>query len=150
MAKKGFSLDFDGFLDLAKDIGELGDDVLKKAVDDALTASKDYANAELEKAMNSSSYNFDAGKGFSKGKAKASLQKVKQKPVEWTGTVAKAYIGVDLSDAPEMLFIMHGTPHMKKDNAIYNAIKGKGKHKKKIAELQKDIFNKTLEDALKK
>lgn len=145
---KGFSLDFDGFLDLAKEIGELGDDVLKKAVNDALTASKDYANAEIEKAMNSSRYNFNAGQGYSKGRAKASLQKIRQKPVEWTGTVAKAYIGVDLKDAPEMIFIMHGTPHMKKDNAIYNALKVKGKHKKQIAELQKDIFNKTLEDAL--
>ena len=146
---KGFSLDFDGFLDLAKDIGELGDDALKKAVNDALTASKDYANAEIEKAMNSSRYNFNAGQGYSKGKAKASLQKVKQKPVEWKGTVASAYIGVDLSDAPEMIFIMYGTPHMKKDTAIYNALKVKGKHKKKIAELQKDIFNNALEEALK-
>lgn len=147
MANKGFSLDFDGFLDLAKNIGELGEDVLRKAVDDALTASKDYANAEIEKAMNSSRYNFD-GQGYSKGKAKASLQKVRVKPVEWNGSVAKALIGVDLNDAPEMLFIMHGTPHMAKDTAIYNALKVKGKHKTKIAELQKDIFNKALEDAM--
>mgnify|MGYP003292123772 CR=1 FL=1 len=144
---KGFSLDFDGFLDLAKELGELGDDVLKKAVDNALTASKDYANAEIEKAMNSSRYNFD-GQGYSKGKAKASLQKVRVKPVEWTGTIAKAYIGVDLHDAPEMIFIMHGTPHMAKDKAIYNALKVKGKHKNKIQEIQKEEFNKVIEEAL--
>lgn len=148
MAKKGFSLDFDGFLDLAKDISNMGDAYLQQAVDNAFAKSKEYINAEVESAMDSSRYNFEAGKGYSQGKAKASLSKVEQKPVEWNGTVATAYIGVDLKDAPEMLFIIHGTPHMAKDKNLYNAIKVKGKHKKKVEEIQKEEFNKVIEEAL--
>ena len=144
---KGFSLNFDGFLDLAKGIGELGGDHLKQAVDNAFTASKDFVNGEIEKAMNESKYHFD-GTGYSKGKAKKSLNEVKQKPVEWNGNTATAYIGVDLADAPEMVFIIHGTPHMAKDKKLYNAVKVKGKIKKEVEEIQKNEFNKVIEEAL--
>lgn len=148
MAKKGFSLDFDGFLDLAREIGELGDDKLKQAVDNAFTASKDYINDQVEQAMNSSPYNFEAGKGYSKGRARASLSKVLKRPVEWSGTVARAYIGVDLHDALEVAFIINGTPHMAKDKKLYNAIKVKGKHKKIVEQIQQEEFQKVIRGAL--
>lgn len=144
---KGFSLDFDGFLDYARELGELGEDTLIKAVDDAFTASKDFVNDEIEKAMDRSSYHFD-GTGYSKGKSKKSLEKIRNMPVEWQGTTAKAYVGVDLAEAPGMLFIINGTPHMKKDTKIYNAIKVKGKIKKEVEQIQKDIFAKAIEEAL--
>lgn len=148
MAKSNFSLNFDGFLDYAKQLGELGGDKLQKAVDNAFTASKDYVNAEVGKAMDASKYNFD-GKGYSKGKAKRSLSLVEDMPVEWTGTTAKAYIGVHMRDALEVAFIMYGTPHMKKDKKLYNAIKVKGKIKQKVEEIQKEEFNKVIEEALR-
>lgn len=144
---KGFSLNFDGFLDLAREIDELGEGYLQKAVDNAFTASKDFVNNEIEKAMNASKYNFD-GTGYSQGKAKASLGVVKQKPVEWNGTIAKAYIGVDIAKAPEMLFIIYGTPHMTKDTKLYNAVKVKGKIKKEVERIQQAEFNKVIEEAL--
>lgn len=147
MAKKGFSLNFDGFLDLARELSELGEDVLIKAVDNAFTASKDYVNNEVEKAMNVSRYNFD-GTGYSQGKAKASLQEVAAMPVEWNGTVATANIGVRNRDALEVLFLAYGTPHITADTKLLNAIKVKGKVKKEVERIQKDEFNKVIEEAL--
>lgn len=144
---KGFSLDFDGFLDLAREVDELGEGYLQEAVDRAFTASKDYVNDEIESAMNASKYNFD-GTGYSKGKAKASLSKVEQLPVEWNGTTASAYVGVDLSEAPEMLFIIHGTPHMAKDTKLYNAVKVKGKIKKEVERIQAEEFYKVIEEGI--
>ncbi len=144
---KGFSLNFDGFLDLAREIDELGEGYLQKAVDNAFTASKEYVNKEIESAMNASKYHFD-GTNYSQGKAKASLNAVKQMPVEWEGTTAKAYIGVRLREALEMAFIIHGTPHMAKDAKLYNAVKVKGKIKKEVERIQQEEFNKVIEEAL--
>lgn len=145
---KGFSLDFDGFLDLAREVDELGEGYLQEAVERAFTASKDYVNNEIESAMNASKYHFD-GTGYSKGKAKASLSKVEQLPVEWNGTTASAYIGVDLSEAPEVLFLIHGTPHLAKDTKLYNAVKVKGKIKKEVERIQAEEFNKVIEEGIK-
>lgn len=147
MAKNNFSLNFDGFLDYAKQLGQLGEGYLQKAVDNAFTESKKYLNNEVSKAMDASRYNFD-GTGYSKGKAKRSLSLVKDLPVEWTGGVAKAYIGVRMRDALEVHFIIHGTPHTPKDTNLYNAIKVKGKHKKEVEKIQQEEFTKVIEEAL--
>ena len=147
MAKNNFSLNFDGFLDYAREVSELGEDALKKAVENAFTVSKDYVNNEVDKAMDVSKYHFD-GAHYSRGKAKKSLNKVREMPVEWNGTTAKAYVGVDLHDALEVAFIIHGTPHMAKDTNLYNAIKVKGKHKKEVERIQQEEFKKVIEEAL--
>ena len=147
MAKNNFSLNFDGFIDYAKELGNLGGDALQKAVDNAFTASKDYVNNEVLNAMNSSRYNFD-GTGYSQGKAKASLNEVAKMPVEWTGTTAKAYIGVKTRDALEVLFLGYGTPHLAADTKLLNAIKVKGKVKKEVERIQKQEFIKVIEEAL--
>ena len=130
MAKTNFSLDFDGFLDLSKELDELGNGYLKKAVDNAFTASKDYVNNAVDEAMSKSRYHFERGQGYSRGKAGFSLAIVRNMPVEWQGTVAKAYIGVSLRDALEMQFLIYGTPHLAADTNLRNAIKVKGKYKK--------------------
>lgn len=147
MAKSNFSLNFDGFIDYAKQLGNLGGGALQKAVNNAFTASKDYVNNEVSKAMDASRYNFD-GKGYSQGKAKRSLSLVKDLPVEWTGGVARAYMGVRMRDALEVHFIIYGAPHTPKDTNLYNAIKVKGKHKKQVEQIQKEEFNKVIEEAL--
>ena len=147
MAKQGFSLNFDGFLDLAEEVDRLGEGYLKKAVDNAFAASKEYVNNEVSKAMDNSRYNFD-GTGYSQGKAKASLKEVEKMPVEWTGTVAKAYVGVRTRDALEVLFLGYGTPHLAADPKLINAIKVKGKVKKEVEKIQQEEFIKVIEEAL--
>lgn len=149
MANKGFSLDFNGFLELAEDISNLGNDVLLDATVKALDESRKLVNIEVGAAMKASPYSFKKGEKYSQGDARASLIEVSQMPVEVNGTEVIAYTGVDLSKAPEVAILMHGTPHLAKDKKLYNAVKVKGKVRKKIDQLQKDIFNNALEEALK-
>ena len=155
MGKNKFSLDFDDFLKLADQVDRLGEGYLKQATENALRKSTDYVNQEVENAMNKSKYSFTAGQGGSKGRARESLEKVSQMPIKWEGTKAFAYIGVDLSEATEVIFLMNGTtlngtPHIKADIKLKNASKVKGKVKKKASEIQKEEFTKVIEEAMKK
>jgi hypothetical protein len=141
----GFSLDFKGFLDYAEEIDELGiGDALLEVVKEAITETKDFVNKECESALNSSKYSFTEGEKYSQGKARASLEKVKQMPVEVNGTEVIGYAGFDLEDAPEVLPLAYGTPHLAKDKALFNAIKVKGGVKKSVEKLQSDIFKSSL------
>lgn len=148
MAKAKFDLEFDGFLDLAAEIDSLGEGYLKKAVENALTASKDYLNNATVEAMAKSPYNFERGQGYSRGKAKASLEFVKKMPIEWDGNIASAYVGVRLRDALEVQFLIYGTPHIAPDINLRNVLKAKGKYKKEVSKIQLDEFNKVIEEAL--
>lgn len=155
MGKNKFSLDFDDFLKLADQVDRLGEGYLKQATENALRKSTDYVNQEVENAMNKSKYSFASGQGGSKGRARESLEKVSQMPIKWEGTKAFAYIGVDLSEATEVIFLMNGStlngnPHIKADTKLKNAIKVKGKVKKKSSEIQKEEFTKVIEEAMKK
>ena len=147
MAKNKFDLNFDGFLDLAKDIDALGEGYLQKAVDNAFTATKNFVNAEIENAMDASPFHFD-GQGYSKGESKKSLEEVKAKPVEWNGTVATAKAGVNLKEAPQAIILAHGTPHHAGDKNLLNALKVKGKVRQEVDRIQAEEFNKVMEEAL--
>ena len=149
MAKNNFSLDFNGFLDLAEDISSISNDLLLTAAKNALEKSAFSANIEIGKAMKNSKYNFQKGQAYSQGKARKSLIEVSQKPVEVVGTVVTAYAGVNLKDAPEVLMLAKGTPHLAKDKQLANAIFVKGGFKKRIMEIQKGEFNKVIEEALR-
>lgn len=147
MARNKFDLNFDGFLDFARDLDALGEGYLQKAVDNAFTATKNFVNAEVEKAMDSSPYHFD-GQGYSKGESKKSLEEVKAKPVEWNGTVATAKAGVNLSEAPQAIILAYGTPHSAGDKKLLNALKVKGNIRKEVDRIQAEEFNKVMEEAL--
>lgn len=147
MAKNKFSLDFEGFLDYADKIDRMGEGYLKKATENALTASKDLANKRIEEAMDSSPYSFTKGERYSQGRARDSLHETMAMPVEWEGTVCKAYIGPDLSKAPEAAILMYGSPHLKADTKLRNAMKVKGKVAKEVSEIQKQEFLKVMEEA---
>ena len=144
---KGFGIDFKGFLDLAEEIDKLGSgDELLQAATQTIELTKDYVNGEVEKALNSSQYSFTEGEKYSQGKARASLEAVKKMPVEVNGTEVIGYAGFDLADAPEVLPLAYGTPHLAKDKKLYNAIKVKGAVKKEVERLQAEAFNNALEN----
>jgi hypothetical protein len=145
---KGFSIDFNGFLDLAEDISSISNDTLLDATVKALDKSRDIVNIAVGSAMKDSQYSFKAGEGYSQGEARKSLIEVDAMPVEVSGTVVTAYAGVDLEKAPEVLILASGTPHLAKDKKLYNAIKVKGKVKEEVNEVQKDIFTEALREAL--
>lgn len=147
MAKNKFSLNFDGFLDYAKRVDELGEGKLKEAVDNALTKSKDYANQQVMEAIEMSPYNFD-GTGRSTGRTKETSEEVEKMPVEWNGTVAKAFSGVSWYDAPEAIILAYGTPHIKGDARLLNAIKCKGPIAKEVAKIQQEEFSKVIQEGM--
>ena len=127
---KGFSLDFNGFLDLAEDISNISNETLLEATAKALDESRKLVNIEVGKAMKASKYSFKKGEKYSQGKARESLIKVAETPIEVSGTEVTAYSGFNLEDAPEVLALAYGTPHLEKDTKLYNAIKVKGRVKK--------------------
>ena len=143
---KGFSLNFDGFLDLAEEIDELTDtDYLLKVAEQTLEKTKEYVNKEIFLAMNSSSFNFTKGEGYSQGKAIESFNEVAKMPTEVNGTTVTAYAGFDLDKAPEALILAtYGAPHRAYDTKLQNAIKVKGKVKKEVERLQKEAFTNAL------
>ena len=144
MSKRTARIDFSGFLDFANDIDQLGDVYLKKAVTNSMQKTKDYLNNETLKAMDSSKYNFEAN-----GESVKELFKVEGMPVEWDGYVCKAYVGVDLSKAPQALILaIKGSPKQSADRNLYNAMKGKGKYKKQLEKIQEEEFYKVLMEGL--
>lgn len=148
---KGFGLDFSGFLDLAEDISNIGNDLLLDVTAKALEASRDLVNIEIGKAMKNSKFSFKKGEGYSQGNARASLIEVDKMPVEVNGTTVTAYAGVDLEKAPEVLILaVHGSPHEAKDAKLHQAIAVKGKVRKQVNKLQEAIFNDALKEALNK
>lgn len=153
MAKNNFGLDFDGFLEYAEQIDKMGSETLKVAVENAMTKSKDYANEQIAKAMADSKYSFIKGKkngngtSYSRNKTQHSLSKVMSEPVEWDGKEAVAKIGADLKEAPELLILALGTPHLQPDKNLANAIKVKGKYRKEASLLQEQEFMKIIKEA---
>lgn len=140
---KNFSLDFSGFLDLAGRISEAGgDEALKRATENALKATDEYLTPEIEKAMQASPHNFNRT-----GKTAGTLDK--NYNVEWSGTVAKAKVGFKISEGGlPSIFLAYGTPHIKPDVKLKNAMKGAGKYKKEISEIQQAEFNKVMSEVL--
>lgn len=149
MARAKIGIDFAGVFELQNTLASLGDAVLQKAVVNALGASKDYVNDEIQKAMDASQYHFD-GTNYSQLKTQKGLNKVEQMDVEIKGSQAVAYAGVSYNDAPELWYLAHGgTPHAPiVDQNLYNAVRVKGKVKQRVEEIQKEEFNKVIEEAL--
>ena len=60
--------------------------------------------------------------------------------IEWVGTLASVEVGFDISHGGlPSIFLMYGTPRMKKDQNLYNAFFG-NKTKKEVMELQETLF----------
>lgn len=60
--------------------------------------------------------------------------------VTWAGTMASVEVGFDIHNGGlASIFLMYGTPRMKKDQKLYNAFYG-SKTKKEVHKLQEEIF----------
>ena len=74
--------------------------------------------------------------------AHPALQKLR---VEWSGTKAFVDVGFDIQNGGlASIFLMYGTPRMKKDTKLYNDIYGK-KTRDEIRALQEEIFRKKMD-----
>lgn len=148
MAKKS-GIDFDELLELGAKLDELaGEEGIKRAVESALLATDKYVTSEVEKAVNSSKFNFERS-----GRTKKDIEKSYE--VEWDGMTARVKDGFVLkeggtpTEGMNSIFLMYGTPLIKPDTKLKNAVKGTGKHKKEIQKIQSEAFQKVIERVMR-
>lgn len=136
---------FDEYMDRLDRLG--GSDAMKRAVESALKASKQYVNPQLEAAMTKSK--LPAGGKYSRGGTKASIDK--ELTVKWsgiTGMTGEINIGFDFKKSGlKSIFLMYGTPRMKPVSGLKNAIYG-AKSQKQIIDIQAEALNKVIEDIM--
>lgn len=121
-------IEFDGFEKVIARLTKLGADVSKIA-EEALKETHKYVTEQAETAIRPHHLT---------GATEKSLKK--QANVEWVGTLASVETGFDISNGGlPSIFLMYGTPRMKKDQKLYNAFFG-GKTKNEINKIQEDIF----------
>lgn len=138
MAKRGkFSVEFEGFSDAVARIIELGGKV-DKVVDKALEATHEYVTEQAREAMQP---RYLPAKGrYAHGERGTLGTIVPDAKVEWSGTIASDKVGFDISNGGlASIFLMYGTPRMKKDSKLYSAFYG-SKTKKEIVKIQEDLF----------
>lgn len=132
MAKNKIGLKFEGFEELAGKFEALEGSV-KPAAENALKASKAAVTPEIDKAISKHK--------LTGGTARSLDRKVQ---VDWNGTTASVDIGFHIRDGGlPSVFLMYGTPRVKKDTALYRSVYG-SKTKKLIAETQKEVFQKMI------
>ena len=126
MAK--MKLEFDGFNEAIARLNRLEGDV-KKTTEQALIKSKRLVHKKIGTAMTKHNRTFQTIRSLDKSNH-----------VAWTGTIASIEVGFDIQNGGlASVFLMYGTPRIKKDQQLYNSIYGK-KTKSEIHDLQKEIF----------
>lgn len=134
MAKKNkITLQFKGFEEYAEKLDKLGGD-LKATTEKALQNSHDFITPKIKAAIK---------KHHRSGLTEKSL--ATDTKVKWEGSTASIDIGFKIGDGGlPSIFLMYGTPRMKKDQNLYDSIYG-SKTKKEIAELQEKTFARAIQ-----
>lgn len=132
-------LQFTAWEQLAESLDKLDGNV-KKATEEALIESHKAITPKIEAAFAPHSTKFS-------GDTLKTLRK--QSKVEWEGLVASIPIGFDIGKGGlASVFIMYGAPTVSADRKVYNAFYGAAT-KKQINEIQKEIFERAIKDAMK-
>lgn len=120
-------------------LDELGNgQAMKRGVESALKASKQYVNPLIEKAMTK----LPAGGKYSSGNTKESIDR--NMDVEWSGMTGTIKVGFDFSKSGvTSIFLMYGTPRMKPVSGLKNAIYG-AKTQKELASIQEEALQKVI------
>lgn len=139
MAKNRMTISFSGFDEIAEQLDKLGGD-LKEVTSKALKETHQYVTPKVKAA-------------FSKHDVKYTHQTassiIELADIEWQGTIAEVGVGFKISNGGlASIFIMYGTPRMRPDRNLYNAIYG-SKVKKEVAKLQQQIFEEAIVEAMK-
>jgi len=129
MAKNKIGLQIEGFEELIERLDVNGGNV-KDTVEKCLEVAHETITPRLRQ---------DMAKHHRSGRTEKAI--VAKPHVKWEGTTASIDIGFDLPEGLASIFLMYGTPRMKKDTKLYNDIYG-NKVKKEIAEKQEEIFQK--------
>ncbi len=136
MAKSKFGIQFEGFSELMEELDKLGGE-LEEVAEECLIA----AHEEVTPLIKA-----DIARHHNTGRTEASI--VDRPVVTWEGQTASVDIGFNLKQGGmPSLFLMYGTPRMKKDAKLYNDIYGSG-IRKKIAEKQEAILQRKIQERL--
>lgn len=129
-------MQFDGFNDVIRQLEQLEVDV-HETVTNALQEAGQYVTEQARAAIQPHRRT---------GKTEESL--IENPPVEWTGTQAAVNVGFDINNGGlPSIFLMYGTPRMKKDIKLYNAVYG-AETKKKIEQIERDALDNAVEKAM--
>lgn len=141
MARNKIGLQVKGFEEYMAKLDELGGSkAMKRGVESALKASKEYVNPLIESAMVS----LPASGKYSTGGTKESIDK--SMDVEWDGMTATIKVGFDFKQSGlKSIFLMYGTPKMPPVNGLKAAIYG-NKTQKKIGEIQGETLAKVIDE----
>lgn len=136
MAKNKIGLQFEGFEEVIAQLDALQGDV-KKATEKALIKSQEYVANKAKTDMK---------KHNRTGRTSSSI--VDDKDVEWQAFTASIGVGFDIYNGGlASIFLMYGTPRMKKDTKLYNDVYGK-KTQDEIGEIQNEIFQKAIKERM--
>jgi hypothetical protein len=128
MAKKKIQLEFDGFDEVVSRLNKLGGNS-KDIADKALKETYKIITKKAEEAIRAHK---------DSGATEKSLKK--QSNVEWAGNMGSVETGFSISQGGlASIFLMYGTPRMKKDQKLYNAFWSK-KTRDEVKAVQEDIF----------
>ena len=140
MAKNKIGMQFSGFAQLAEQLDRLGGS-LNSVTEEALIKSKAIVTENLKKATVKE--NFPAKGKYSRGTTAASIRE--DNTIVWNGTTTEIEVGFDLTKSGlTSVYLMYGTPRMKKVQAMYDAIYG-AKTKAKIKTVQKETFQAAIQ-----
>ena len=132
MAKNKIGLKFDDIEDMLKRLERVEGDI-KATTEAALKASKQAVAPGIQREI---------ARHRRTGTTEATLDK--DMSVKWEGTKGAIKIGFNIRKGGlPSIFLMYGTPRMKKDTKLYNSVYG-AKTKKTIAAAQKEVFEKRI------
>lgn len=134
------SFNFSNLAELAEKLENLEGDV-KKATAEALEESQKYIAQKLHT---------DMAKHKLTGKTEASI--IAGEMTEWEGTTAGIDVGFRIRESGSKLrfvsiYLMYGTPRMKKDQKLYNDIYG-SRTKKELKRIQEEKFQKAIRERM--
>ena len=140
MARNKIGLQVKGFEEYMAKLDEVGgSDAMKRGVESALKASKQYVNPLIESAMTK----LPAGGKYSTGDTERSIDK--DMSVDWQGMTGAIKVGFDFKKSGlKSIFLMHGTPKMSPVNGLKAAIYGT-KTQKQIAQIQAEALDKVID-----
>ena len=139
VARNKIGLQVKGFEEYIAKLDELGGNkAMKRGVEGALRASKQYVNPLIENSM----AKLPAGGRYSSGNTKESIDI--DMSVEWSGMTASIKVGFDFSKSGlTSIFLMYGTPKMKPVAGLKNAVYG-SKTQKELATIQEEALMKVI------
>lgn len=129
---KRFGIQFEGFTELMENLDKLGGD-LKSVGEDCLKIAFDTVTPNIKA---------DMSKHHRTGQTEKSI--TTNAKVEWQGETASVNVGFNLlNGGMPSIYLMHGTPRMKKDTKLYNDFYGT-RVKKEISQKQEKILQKAI------